>query len=233
MEKIQKLEEQVLDKISEFDFLDITVFHKCRFLTFCIFFNIHIFLPHTTTTDIESQLSKQKETNKELDGTILALNKHLTKKDLKISQLDEQLTEAQSQTKLAEKQYDGLKETIRRLQEDNDTCKKQYEEIEGRIMTEKEKSVDLMNKMNGENEELKKKIEMLTQLNQQEKKRFLWSAKGHHHNIKNKKGGVENVNLDDEESEQSNRKFGTSGVVVPSKILQRISAHQRQATSLR
>lgn len=137
------------------------------------------------------------------------------------------MEESKSQTNLAEKQYDGLKTNIQRLQEENERLTKQYDEIESRILQEKEKFVELMNKMNTENEELKKKIEMLTELNQQEKKRFMWSAGG---SGKKNKGG-DDVNLAGDGLQNSgNRKFGGSGVIVPTSVSHRIGAHQRQIT---
>jgi HK97 family phage major capsid protein len=174
---------------------------------------------------VESDLSKQKESNKELEGTITNLKENLSKKELKISQLHEQLEEKESQTNLAIKQYDGLKETIKRLEEENDTLSKRYADIEGRILQEKEKFVELMNKMNTENEGLKKKIEMLAELNKQEKKRFIWSAKG------STKGSDDKLVADN--AQTNNRKFGGAGVVVPTSISQKIFAHQRQTTCLR
>ena len=137
------------------------------------------------------------------------------------------MDDAQSHTKLAEKQYDGLKENIRRLEEENDSLSKQYEEIEGRILQEKEKFVDLLNKMNTENEELKKKIEMLTDLNKQEKRRFIWSAK------KNSTTDGADNDANSGSNEQSSRRFGSLGIVVPSTISQKVIAHQLQATCLR
>ena len=85
-----------------------------------------------------------------------------------------------------------------------------------------------MNKMNTENEELKKKIEMLTELNKQEKSRFIWSAKK-----KKSIGDNDEVNIESDESKANNRKFGSSGVIIPSTISQKIAAHQGQATCLR
>ena len=170
---------------------------------------------------------KQNDVNKELEGTITNLKDEITKRVLKESQLHDQLEDAQSRAKLAEIQYDGLKENVRRLQEENDDLTKRYEEIEGRILQEKEKFAELMNKMNSENEELKKKIEMLTELNKQEKNRFIWSARGKNSNS-NDDGGNE-----DSDGIKRNRQFGGSGVVVPSSLATKIAAHQRQATSLR
>lgn len=177
--------------------------------------------------DVESQLSKQKESNHELEKTITTLKEHISKKELNIDQLNEQLEDAQKNTKLAEKQYDGLKDTIRRFEEENETLTKQYEEMEGRILSEKEKFVDLMNKMNVENEELKKKIEMLTELNKQEKRRFIWSAK------QKSTDDILNDSNSDSMKRQSSRRFGSMGVVVPSVISQKVIAHQLQATCLR
>ncbi len=179
--------------------------------------------------DAEADLEKEKESNKELQSTIQNLKEQIAKQDTNMIQLKEQCEDANKQTKLAEKQYDGLKVTIQRLQNENDTLQKNYSEIEGRILQEKEKFVDLMNKMNKENEELQKKIDMLTELNKQEKKRFIWSAKGGN----GESTGEDDVNLAGGSGNKSTRMFGGAGVVVPTSIKQKIMAHQRQTTSLR
>jgi len=152
------------------------------------------------------------------------MNENRDLEEAKINKLKEQLQDAEKEKKLAEIQYDGLKDTITRLQEENESLNKNYGELEMRVLHDKENFVELMNKMNIENEELKKKIEMLMQLNKQEKKRFMWSAKA-------KEGGdAGDVNL---KGEGNVRAFGGSGIVLPSSVSQRIVAHQRQTTSVR
>lgn len=170
-------------------------------------------------------MAKEKESTKELEGIITNLKDDIQKKELTISQLNEKLESAQSTAHLAEKQYDGLKENVRRLQDENETLTKRYEEIEGRVLQEQEKFADLVNTMNAENEELVKKIEMLTELNKQEKKRFIWSAKS--------KSKSQDDDDSDSDDKKTNRKFGSAGIVVPTKILHKIVAHQGQTTSLR
>ena len=168
-----------------------------------------------------AMMSETKKTN-----YLVLFTDYRDMEELKINQLKEQLQEAEKQKKLAEIQFNGLKETIKRLQDENDSFNKKYEELEMRVLHDKENFVEIMNKMNIENEELKKKVEMLTLLNKEEKRRFMWSAKG------TKGSDTGDVNLQNEGND-STRVFGGTGVVIPSSVSQRIIAHQRQMTSVR
>lgn len=185
------------------------------------------------TIDIESDLSKQNETNHKLDKTIQLLKENITQKETKISQLQDKITTTNTQANLITKQYDGLKTTIERLQNENETLSTQYNDMENRILKDKETFIELMNKMNTENEGLIKQIEMLTELNKQEKRRFIWSAKKKDGNVDSTSGSIAVV-ADNKTANSSSRKFGGGpSVVVPTSISQKIVAHQRQTTSLR
>jgi autophagy-related protein 16 len=183
--------------------------------------------------NIESDLSKQNERNHKLDKTIQLLKDNITQKETKISQLQDKITATNTQANLITKQYDGFKTTIERLQNENETLSTQYNDIENRILRDKETFIEMMNKMNTENERLIKQIEMLTELNKQEKKRFIWSAKKKDVNVDGTSGSIA-VLADNETANSRSRKFGGGpSVIVPTSISQKIVAHQRQTTSLR
>ena len=170
-----------------------------------------------------SKLSKETEKNKDLEGTVKNLKEEVEKQEAMIDKLNTDLKEAWSQTSLAEKQYDGLKETIRRLQDENEKLTKSNDDLVNRIVQEKEKSVEEMNSMMQINEDLKKKLDMLSALQKQEKKKFLWSAIG----VKSK------ANDDLSSKETTSRKFGSHGIVVPSAIKAVVKAHLTPITCIR
>ena len=170
-----------------------------------------------------SKLSKETDKNTDLEATVKNLKEEVEKQEEMIDRLNKDLKEAWSQTALAEKQYDGLKETIRRLQDENEKLTKSNDELVGRIVQEKEKSVEEMNSMMQLNEEMKKKIDMLSAVQKQEKKKFLWSALS----LQSK----EKSNPTAEET--STRKFGTHGIVVPSAPKAAVRAHLTQIICMR
>ena len=88
--------------------------------------------------------------------------------------LTTELNDAKSRTKLAEQQYVGLKDTIRILQEENDSVKKENRELETRFVTEKDKLSMEMNKLADVCDSLKRELDMLRGLKQQEEKRKTW-----------------------------------------------------------
>jgi autophagy-related protein 16 len=172
---------------------------------------------------VSQDLSEQIQLNQKKENTIDTLLEELKQKDVVIERITIELRESNANAKLAEQQYDGLKSTIDRLQEDNDKLTKSNDEFVNRIMQEKEKYMEEMNKMTVLYEHANKKIGMLQNLQEQEKKRFTW---------KSKKSSVESS--DDSNTSQSNaRKFGSMGVVIPSGVKQSISAHRSQATCVR
>jgi autophagy-related protein 16 len=72
--------------------------------------------------------------------------------------LTNELSKAKSYVKLAEQQYDGLKNSIRTLQEDNDELQKDSRDYEPRLVTDKGKLVNEMNGLTDIIEGLKKHL---------------------------------------------------------------------------
>ena len=163
------------------------------------------------------QLAEKKE------KTIQTLLEELKQKDVVIEKITVELRESNAKTEAAEQQYEGLKKTIVRLQEENDTLVKSNDELVKRIVQEKEKYMEEMSKMMDMNEKANKKIAMLQQLQEQEKKRFTW---------KNKKSPTE-TSTDSNATQSDGRKFGSVGVVLPSGLKQSVSAHRSQAICVR
>jgi len=165
------------------------------------------------------ELSKQVDLNKVQDTTIISLKGEISRQEGVIHKLTDELQDAISNRKLAEKQYTGLKDNIRRLQEENDEVSKTNDELMTRVMSEKEKSADEMNAMTDMITQLKDKNEMLESVNKTGK----WMKWG-----TTAKETVEKV-----VEQSSDRKFGGAGIVAPSVVKLRINAHQSQATCVR
>lgn len=168
-------------------------------------------------------LADAKELNKQQEATILQLEKDLAKSTTAIEYLSQKVQDAEATTKLAEKQYTGLKTTIRTLQDENDTLKAENGKLVERLVSDKEKTSDEMNELNDMIVKLKKEVDMLRELKLQEDKRKNWFGLG-------KKGeGAK----DDEPSETEKRKFGATGVVVPTAPKHIVEAHQGEANYVR
>ena len=172
-------------------------------------------------------LADMKETAQQNERLIVQLQKERDEAEKKISHLLQKVEDAQSTTRLAEKQYMGLKDTIRTLQEENDVLKKENGVLIERVISEKEKASDEMNELTEMVEKLKKEVDMLRELKVQEDKRKGWfgTAKGRSGKSDEDSGG----NQDDE----AGRKFGSHGVVVPSAVKRTIDAHYGEATCVR
>ncbi len=170
--------------------------------------------------------------NQKKEKTIDSLLEELKQKDVVIERITNELRETTANAKAAEQQYDGLKGTITRLQHDNEELTKSNEELVKRIVTEKEKYMEEMNKMTNMYDAANKKIEMLQQLQEQEKKRFTWKSPKSYLSP----GGTTQDSSSastDPDSHTQGRKFGSMGVLIPSTIQQSIPAHRSQITCLR
>lgn len=177
---------------------------------------------------VTEQLSKQSEENKQLEKKIQCLEEELAQKDMIVEKLTNEVHETTNNLKLAEKQYDGLKDTIKRLQEEKESLTKSNDELVSRIVSEKEKYMEEMNEMTKMYEQANQKIEMLNNLHEQERKRFMWTNKP------STSSTTDNESQDTSNSSaQKGRLFGGSGIVLPSEIKHKIAAHPCQVTSVR
>lgn len=170
-------------------------------------------------------LSEQKDLNKAQEAIIFDLQEENKRQEGAVSRLTEQLELAETHSRLAEKQYNGLKDTIRSLQEENDALEKSNKELVGRLVSGKEEMMSQMDKMTDMMKNLQREVDMLRTLKDHEEKRGLWGRK-----ISNS----DNVNLEEDSSRSpSSRRFGVSGVVVPSGPKQVIKAHASDSTHVR
>ena len=185
---------------------------------------------------VANELAELKDTNAEHLKTIQTMKEEQSRTEKMITQLNAELTDAKSTANLAEKQYEGLKDTIRTLQEENDELKRANSDLVNRVVSEKEKSIDEINKMNESCERLQKEVEMLREYQKQQEKR----ARG---GWRRNKGGGLDIGGDGEaestspsasdDKTQGTRQFGSIGVVVPSQPLHVLQAHGQEATAIR
>lgn len=176
--------------------------------------------------DTANALAQIKESHSSLEQKIKKLEQNMEKKEKSMSRLQQQLDDAQATTKLAEKQYMGLKETIRSLQSENDVLKKENSGLIDRIIGSKEKTSDEFNVLNEMVDKLKKEVEMLRTLKVQDDKRREWFGG------RTKPNDVD-LKAEEEKKAKAARKFGTTGSTVPSGIQHLVKAHSDDAMCVR
>jgi hypothetical protein len=182
-----------------------------------------------------SKLQAAQELNTKQEKAMDDLRNELELAKQSIEKFEHQLKDAEGNRKLAEQQYDGLKSTIRILQEENDALKKDNRELETRLVTEKTKMVEEMSEMTNMVEAMKKEIDMLRTLQAQEEKRRSragWFGSG---TTASPDGSSSNNNNNNTEASPNSvgHRFGASGVVVPSTVVRSLTAHAREGTCVR
>jgi Autophagy protein 16 (ATG16) len=105
------------------------------------------------------------------EKTIASLREEVERNKATIEAIQLKFKDAESRAELAEKQYDGLKLTIRSLQEENDDLRKENRVFEERLVAEKGKTVDEMNTLTEMVERLKTENETLKTLKKQDEQR--------------------------------------------------------------
>lgn len=181
---------------------------------------------------VANELAELKDTNVAHTTTIQTMKEEHSRTEKTITQLNAELTDAKSSANLAEKQYEGLKHTIRTLQEENDELKRANSDLVNRVVSEKEKSIDEINKMNEMCDRLQKEVAMLREYQKQQEKR----ARG---GWRRNKGGGLDIGGDGKgesgspSTPDNARQFGSMGVVIPSQPLHVLQAHGQEATAIR
>jgi len=170
-------------------------------------------------------MSKYREENTNHETTISSLREEVSQSKTLIRNLTNQLEDARNRARLAEIQFDGLKGRIEALQEQNDEFRKANDSFVGRLVTEKEKSVEQMNQMMELVETLKKEVDMLRGLLEQEEKRKFWKDGAEHLPSK--------TSDDNNDDTRNHRRFGSTGIIIPSSPKIIIRAHPSQGTSIR
>jgi WD40 repeat protein len=117
--------------------------------------------------EMESVVASQKATIQELSAKVEQLAQKSTK-------LTERCEESELNRSLSEQQNEGLKQTIRTLQEDNQALKKENASFGDRLVTDKEKMVNELNQLNeviGKLEKENQELRAIEKQNQEERKK--------------------------------------------------------------
>lgn len=174
--------------------------------------------------ETSKELSCLKEQCTTHESTISNMQMELDRCNEIIKHLTSELEESKSRTRLAENQFDGLKDAIRTLQEENEEKTKLNERLINEAVTVKEQYMDQFNSMNDTVEKLQKETDMLKSLNKNNKSWF-GLTRGH-------LGGAAKHEAEKDES-KSNRQWGTVGAVLPTQPQYTIQAHKNDATCVR
>jgi autophagy-related protein 16 len=176
-------------------------------------------------------LAELKDLYAAQEKTILRFEEAKLQSDRLIEHLQNEAENATSNAKLAEQQFDGLKKTIRSLQEENDKLQKEIREYESRFVSEKEKMVHETNSLSQMMEKLKKENEMLRSYQTQETKQSSWSLFGLGKLTSESKDAAKSAN---EPPKNDTRKWGNFGVVVPTTPKHIVSSHSgKEGTCVR
>jgi WD40 repeat protein len=175
------------------------------------------------------------ETSKELTSlkdkcttqasTISTMQMELDRCNEIIKHLSNELEESKSRTRLAENQFDGLKEAIRTLQDENEESTKLNERLIHDAVKVKEEYAEQFNAMNETMEKLKKETDMLRSLSKMNKS---WFGLPRARNV-----GAAKDEAEPEEAKSSGRQWGAVGAVLPSQPLHTIQAHKNDVTCVR
>mmetsp|Transcript_11655 Transcript_11655/g.24505 ORF Transcript_11655/g.24505 Transcript_11655/m.24505 type:complete len:579 (+) Transcript_11655:49-1785(+) len=177
-----------------------------------------------------SQLNEEKSSH---EATIATLNVEIHRCNEIITHLTNELEESKSRTRLAEAQFDGLKDAIRSLQEENEEKSKLNQRLLDETIAEKEKFAEQFNTMNDTIEKLQKENNMLRSLSKMEKSWFGLPKKGILAGAAGLVGGGDAKSKQEPEEESSERQWGVVGAVVPSQPLFTVKAHRDDAASVR
>lgn len=162
---------------------------------------------------LETARDQQAETGKQIES----VQQQLDQANTVIRRLEERLEESESSGKLADQLADGLKSTIRTLQEENDALLKENTMFSERMVSEKVKIVDQMNELTEMVDALKKENELLKKMKKEEKTEGTRALAG----------------LVEDSSGTPRRNLGDIGVVLPSEPKFKVAAHTKEGNSIR
>lgn len=183
-----------------------------------------------TVIKLSKDLSEAKDQNTANATTISKLKEEQAKAEKTIEHLTNECQEANSRAELAEKQYEGLKTTIRVLQTENDDLQKENRQLESRVVTEKSKLLTEVGSLTEMVEALKKERDMLRSLQQQEttkKKSGGWFGGITSSPVKPTDGRPTTI------EEDPGRKFGDLKVAVPTAPKFSLAAHSPDGICVR
>ena len=180
-----------------------------------------------TKDAIESskQMSSLKTQIEVHESTMSNMKMELDRCNEIIKHLNTELEDSKSRTRLAENQFDGLKDAIRTLQDENEEKTKLNQRLVSDVVTVKEQFMDQFNSMNDTVEKLQKETDMLRSLNKNNKGWFGLPRGANTIPIKDTSDHRETKSLD--------RQWGTVGAVLPSQPQYTVQAHKNDATCVR
>lgn len=176
--------------------------------------------------EISKELSSLKEKCTSQDSTISSMQMELGRSNEIIKHLSNELEESKLRARLAENQFDGLKDAIRSLQDENEEKTKLNERLIHDAVAVKEKYMDQFNNMNDTVEKLQSEVNMLRSLSQMNRSWF-----GLPRCPKNPSATTEDADI--EETKSPGRQWGTVGAVLPSQPQFTIQAHKNDASCVR
>ena len=179
----------------------------------------------TAAMEARKELDLLTEEKSAQESVISSLKMELDRSNEITTHLQSELENAKSLTRLSEKQFDGLKDAIRQLQEENEEKTKLNERLVENVVAEKEKMAEQFNGMNDMVEKLQKEINMLRSYKKK-------SDKGWFQRLPNNKENTSTAaaeGLPNDATTQA-RKWGAFGAVLPSKPLYTIKAHREDAS---
>jgi autophagy-related protein 16 len=194
-----------------------------------------LLLHSSTTMETRKELDLLQEEKSAQETIISSLKMELERSHEITTHLQSELENAKMITRLSEKQFDGLKDAIRQLQEENDEKTKLNERLVENAVAEKEKMAEQFNSMNEMVEKLQKEISMLRSYNNNMKSSDKGWFRLSNTTKENKKlstaaASLEGSPPDDDDATTRSRKWGAFGAVLPSKPLYTIKAHREDAS---
>jgi autophagy-related protein 16 len=193
------------------------------------------------TLQTTKEIAQLKEINSTQSSQISNLKVQLSRTTDINTHLQSELDNANTLTRLSEKQFVGLKSAIRELQSENDEKSALNERLIQEAVYEKEKFAEQLNSMNDMVEKLQKEIEMLKLYNKNSSSGGM-SWFGLTNGRESIKGGVGTasssssssaaaaVGVDTNNNNETVRKWGAFGAILPSKPLYTIKAHREDAS---
>lgn len=190
-----------------------------------------------TTLQTTKEIAQLKEINSTQSSEISNLKIQLSRSTDINTHLQSELDNANTLTRLSEKQFVGLKDAIRELQVENDEKTKLNERLIEEAVHEKEKCAEQLNSMNDMVEKLQKEIEMLKLYNKNSGgggggkgwlglgREMIKGGVGTASATAAAAGGETNNN-----NNETVRKWGAFGAILPSKPLYTIKAHREDAS---
>lgn len=190
---------------------------------------IHSSSSAAATFESKKELDLLKEEKSAQETIISCLKMELERSNEITTHLQSELENAKMLTRLSERQFDGLKNAIRQLQDENDEKTKLNQRLVENAVAEKEKMAEQFNSMNDMVEKLQKEVEMLRSYNTKSDKGWFRLSNKKEDGSSKAAVVVEGSSIIDTTTDQE-RKWGAFGAVMPSKPLFTIKAHRDDAS---